>query len=166
MPRGDVHDTASGVAIYLQYLASRPLVGGGFLSEDVVIAYMTGFAFGAYLVTPDLDLAGEKPVRPLRHWGPFRAIWLPYGRLSKHRGLSHTWLVGPLTRIVYLLIVLSPLGVGFWALEARGWLRWQAGIPVRLLAAGFLGYLAAQWLHLVLDALYTRGRAARNARRG
>lgn len=158
MPRGDVHDSASGLALYVQYLASRPLVNSGVIGEDAVVAYMTGFVVGAFLVTPDLDLAGDKPVRPLRYWGPLAIVWWPYGRLFKHRGLSHTWILGPLTRLAYLLFLLSWVGLGLAALEGLGWVSWKGGPVPQAVGAGALGYFVAQWLHLGLDALYARPR--------
>ena len=157
MPRGDVHDSVSGLALYVQYLASRPLVHSGVLGEDAVVAYMTGFVVGAFLITPDLDMAGDKPVRPLRYWGPLAVVWWPYGRLFKHRGLSHTWVLGPLTRLAYLLLLLlAGPGWALFFLEKLGWIAWKGSPLPPALGASIFGYFVGQWLHLTLDAIYAR----------
>ena len=119
---------------------------------------MTGFVIGSFLITPDLDMAGEKPVRPLRYWGPLGILWWPYGQLFKHRGLSHTWILGPLTRLIYVLLLLAGAGLAISFLEGLGWITWKGGPIPPTLGAGVLGYFVAQWLHLTLDAIYSRSR--------
>ena len=67
-------------------------------------------------------------------------------------------MLGPLTRLAYLLFLLSWVGLGLVALEALEWVSWKDGPGPQAVGAGALGYFAAQWLHLGLDALYARPR--------
>jgi uncharacterized metal-binding protein len=66
---------------------------------------------GAYLVSgllfsPDLDLHSG----PYRRWRKLRWIWLPYQRLVPHRSwISHSLIIGPILRVVYLAAMLCLL---------------------------------------------------------
>ena len=74
----------------------------------MVGAFALSYLIGTFLVTPDLDLA-EQGVRAKTHWGLFGLLWIPYGAIFSHRGHSHSWIVGPLTRILYLTIIVLAL---------------------------------------------------------
>jgi uncharacterized metal-binding protein len=102
------------------------------------LAFALAYLAGTYLLSPDLDLA-EKGVRAGRRWGVLRLLWRPYGWLFRHRGLSHTWVLGPLTRLAYL-------GVD-WDLRPPSW-------PKEALGWGLLGYYLSQWLHLLADGIW------------
>lgn len=92
MPSGRVHETINltvlggGVVAYLVY--------GGSPGEPRALALALAYLAGTFLLSPDLDLA-EKGTRSQRRWGPLGLLWRPYGRLFRHRGLSHTWVLGP-----------------------------------------------------------------------
>jgi uncharacterized metal-binding protein len=74
----------------------------------------TGIFAGAYLFSglffsPDLDLHST----PYMRWGPLRVLWLPYQAVVRHRSwVSHSFLVGPLVRIVYFTLLLAGLALG------------------------------------------------------
>lgn len=127
-----------------------------------VAVFIGAFLVGTYLVTPDLDLA-EQGVLAKRNWGWLGVIWVPYGYLFAHRGVSHGWFLGPLTRLAYLaaLIVLVA-GAAYYGAEAGGlevppiprvdarmwrpaWLWW--------VAAGVGGFYVSQWIHLLADGV-------------
>lgn len=59
-----------------------------------------GCLVGTIWLSPDLDLHHS---RPTKRWGWFKPIWKRYAKRSKHRGISHTPVVGTLTRVLYLL---------------------------------------------------------------
>lgn len=125
--------------------------------EAAVAAFGAGYLIGTLLVTPDLDLRWNDAAR---RWGPLRFIWTPYHLFSRHRGMSHTYLLGPLTRLVYL---------GVWvllALMAAGVL--QRGPSVALSAGSWLivaqvtaGYFMSQWMHLMADGIWPFVRSRR-----
>ena len=72
--------------------------------------------------------------RVLRRWPDvIQWIFYPYARLFKHRGISHHWLWGTLSRLVYLVFPI-PLAIYF---------------PVVLWV--YLGLWFADLIHLLLD---------------
>ncbi|MEN2981366.1 MAG: metal-binding protein [Thermus sp.] len=154
MPSGRVHE-----AINLTVLgggAAAYLAQGGSPEAPEALAFALAYLAGTFLLSPDLDLA-DKGVRAQRRWGVLGVLWKPYGWLFRHRGLSHTWVLGPLTRLGYLLGLLwglwalaqglaLSLGVGFaprlpsWPKEVWGYALW--------------GYYLSQWLHLLADGIW------------
>ncbi len=150
MPDGKTHEHANLALVP----ASALLVATAFPPEQA-LAYLAGGLFGTFWVTPDLDLSAHNAeVRPLRYWGPLKVIWVPYGIVFRHRGLSHTWIVGPLSRLLYLALAAALL------LNLLGASGFQLPLdPVRpYLPAFAAGYFVAQWVHLVLDAIPGLGR--------
>jgi len=161
VPRGTTHELVNLGLLGAAALAWHALGGDRGPYQDLAEGFAAGYLAGTFLITPDLDLAEHPTSRPraMRRWGPLAWIWLPYGALFRHRGLSHTWLAGPLSRLLYLYLVLQGLLYGVGLLGARidrlpglvGRLqRWLSG-PGALAAAA--GYLVAQWLHLLLDGI-------------
>ncbi|ANE43455.1 metal-binding protein [Deinococcus puniceus] len=159
VPSGRVHNLIN-VAVY------SVLAGGVLLASSqnvltippVQAVYFTlAYAAGTFLLSPDLDLA-EGHVNSKRYWGVLGFLWAPYGMMFSHRGISHTWVVGPLTRLVYLglmvgivvgLLSLVFPGIRLPALpEASGVAAlWPALWPL------LLGYYLSQWLHLMADGV-------------
>jgi uncharacterized metal-binding protein len=137
MPDGRTHERfnlllgASGFTLLAWQEAPPP---------ELLLAGGAGFAVGTFLVTPDMDQAGKGSSRALRRWGPLASLWLPYGLAFRHRGLSHLWPIGALTRLLYLALLASP----FFALN----LVWLFSPPVLAFLAGFL---LADLLHAFLD---------------
>ena len=156
MPSGRVHNlintatygiiaAAAGWANQQHLIVVTPAQG---------LAFSAAYAAGTFLLSPDLDLA-EGRVDSKRRWGWLGFVWVPYGRMFSHRGLSHTWLLGPLTRLVYLGLLLLLV----WALLSAVWpaVRWPAlGTPalnLNWLLPLALGYYVSQWLHLIADGV-------------
>ena len=159
MPSGRVHEAINLTALGLMglaYLAGSPKEA---LGEPRVLAFTVSYLVGTFLVTPDLDLA-EVRVRAKGRWGVLGVLWWPYGVLFRHRGLSHTWILGPLTRLGYLALVAYLLWVfleGVYAyLEGGGAVSLHLGIPSlpkEVLLSTLLGYYLSQWLHLIADGV-------------
>ncbi|RLC49191.1 MAG: hypothetical protein DRH57_00365 [Candidatus Cloacimonadota bacterium] len=73
----------------------------------LLLIFTASYIFSNYFLSPDLDL---KKNECKKNWGIFGFIWVPYTSVFKHRGISHSIIFGPLTRIIYLLlIILLPL---------------------------------------------------------
>jgi uncharacterized metal-binding protein len=68
----------------------------------VMITFAIGFILGTEFITPDLD--GEST--PTQRWG---FLWIPYRILRKHRGISHSYVLGFIERIAYLFLLISIL---------------------------------------------------------
>jgi uncharacterized metal-binding protein len=154
MPSGRTHEAINLTLLGLGgafYLAQ-----GGSPEEPRAPAFLLGYLAGTFLLSPDLDLA-EKGVRAQGRWGVLGALWRPYGWLFRHRGLSHTWILGPLTRLGYLLLLLFLLyGLlkGVAAFMGASLALALPPLPKEVLLFGLLGYYLSQWLHLVADGIW------------
>ncbi|WP_172958095.1 DUF2227 family putative metal-binding protein [Thermus scotoductus] len=132
------------------------LVGGYALAQAspaLGASFALGTLAGGLLLSPDLDLPYSTPSR---RWGPLRFLWLPYQALHPHRGRSHTYLYGPLSRLLYLGLLLSLLALPLGGLGVVQGLEAQNLLPLLggKEALGALGgYFLSQWLHLILDGI-------------
>ena len=178
VPSGRTHETINlvffgGLAAGYAYARAQGLTGEvSDLIQPTVTLFSVSYMVGTFLVTPDLDLA-ENSVRSKSNWGLLGLLWVPYGALFSHRGLSHTWFLGPLTRLLYLVMValalswvvtvLSPYFGYTFSIRTRLAYNWQE------LALGALsGYYLSQWLHLIVDGISPahHSRRRRKAKRG
>ena len=75
------------------------------LEWPLIAAAGCGYLLGTLLLSPDMDLFESDSIN---RWGPFRYIWWPYAQICAHRGISHSWLFGTLTRVGYLLLFIIP----------------------------------------------------------
>lgn len=155
MPSGRIHNLIN-IAAY-SVLAAGVLYA---VKTNMVVVtpvqtmnFTLGFMAGTFLLSPDLDLS-EGRVDSKRNWGILGAIWVPYGMLFSHRGLSHTWILGPLTRLAYLAIIIAIM-VGLirsFAPQVQ-----LPTIPQPISLKFFLpivaGYYLSQWLHLIADGV-------------
>lgn len=104
MPSGSTHDritlwTVPGLVICTWYFSKS-----GRLTLILILAFLfSGLMFG-----PDLDIYSVQ----FKRWGKLRFLWIPYQKLLKHRSIfSHGPIIGNLIRIVYLLTILTILGI-------------------------------------------------------
>ncbi len=113
------------------------------------------YLFSSLLLSPDLDLRHN---RSRRRWGLLGFIWIPYTKVFKHRGVSHSLLFGTVTRLGYLgvLSLLIALGLSYfrvWAVPLDS----LAAVPVDLKLLGIL--VAGLWLpniiHTVTDHVHS-----------
>jgi uncharacterized metal-binding protein len=148
MPSGRVHNAINTMT----YLAAAGAYGYAHTQnllrlepQQIIVGSMAFFA-GTFLLSPDLDLS-EQNNSSKRAWGWLGFVWVPYGWVMSHRGMSHTWLVGPLTRLVYLALLLA-LPAYLLRDQLTTWRIGQAE-----LMAAVIGYYASQWLHLVADGV-------------
>lgn len=118
--------------------------------EDVFL-FSTGYIFATYFLSPDMDVFRSGPIR---RWGPFRFIWLPYTIFFTHRGLSHVPLLGTLTRVGYLFVLSLIISLAIFrdytrverlVMEYRYEILWV-----------LLGMSVADSMHILLDNLHTR----------
>lgn len=158
MPSGRVHEAINlsvlGLATAAYWVYRQDLE----VPQPVAVAFMGSYLLGTFLITPDLDLA-EQQVRAKGRWGWMGWLWVPYGWMFTHRGLSHTWVVGPLTRILYL----GAMGVlvywffttlsSYLGLNIHLQPHFKAP-PQEVIWALVLGYYASQWLHLIADGIW------------
>lgn len=164
MPSGRAHETINllayaAAAVGYAYARQMGLTAelDTLLAPEILKTFSLSYLVGTFLVTPDLDLA-ENRVQARNNWGLLGLLWIPYGALFSHRGLSHTWLVGPLTRLVYLALL--ALALGWAAAQVGPYFGYHFSVKAELgengaeLAVGALtGYYLSQWLHLLADGI-------------
>lgn len=163
VPSGRTHEAInltffSGLAAGYAYARSQGIVAEvDIINPPSVSLFSLSYLVGTFLVTPDLDLA-ENSVRSKSNWGLLGLLWEPYGALFAHRGLSHTWFVGPLTRLVYMAVVglalawLATMVAPYFGYE----IRFQAQLAenwTELALGALVGYYLSQWLHLIADGV-------------
>jgi uncharacterized metal-binding protein len=142
----------SGKAHLKFELVTLPLwtVGGAVVGvpwKELVI-FTFSYVGASLLLSPDVDLADSAPAR---RWGVLRLLWLPYAYFFRHRGISHSILFGPLTRVLYLGFLAFLVWVALYlALGVKlGW-RWP---PSSFVAAFACGVYLSNLLHVLLDHL-------------
>jgi uncharacterized metal-binding protein len=165
VPSGRVH-------LQLDFLLLLILAGAAYflrtslehlVGEDSLLrcatAFLISYAFSSFSLSPDLDLTTS---RPARHWGPLRWIWVPYARLFRHRGISHTPLIGTFLRVVYLcafLLLIAwtlgshpglPQGLSGWQSAAEKVFLSDRGLLVSTVA----GLLLPDLNHVAADRLW------------
>ncbi len=155
MPSGRVHNLIN-IAAYSVLAAGALILSRQDLltiTPAQALNFTLAFAAGTFLLSPDLDLA-EGRVDSKRHWGILGVLWVPYGRMFRHRGLSHTWLLGPLTRLAYLAVLIT-LIVGLLRTAVPTLTLPDIPQPISLKFAVpiVLGYYLSQWLHLIADGV-------------
>lgn len=153
--KGRHHETQSAFAIGAALIPLTQLFG-----YEAASAFAIGGLAGTYFLSPDLDLEDS---RPSRRWGALNFLWIPYRWLHRHRGASHTYIYGPLSRLVYLGLLLFGVLWGaqhYLNLPLPELPRWQGTLPFLL-----SGYFFSQWLHLLQDGIMPGSRRRRRRRR-
>src|SRR5258708_1756676 len=112
MPNGRTHD----IITFVSAAAATPVVLTSPLPEigTVTAAVLVGsYLLSGLIFSPDLDLQS----RPFRRWGPLRFIWIPYQKMIPHRSwVSHSFIFGPLIRVLYFALMMTLLFLGCMAL--------------------------------------------------
>ncbi len=116
----------------------------------LLYTFMGAFVYTTFFMSPDLDLVHNIKLRSLRGFFsiPFRA----YSQLFKHRGISHSFFWGSLTRIAWLGgLGLLVFFLVYQTLPSEAYFKfyWKAYKPILLY--GFAGICLADWSHLLLD---------------
>lgn len=117
------------------------------------MCFVGAYLFSSLLMSPDLDLVRS---RPQSRWGVFRVLWLPYAVCFRHWGISHNAVFGPVTRIVYLgLLVCAVLaglhyGLGVELAFLKHWREDLRGLPVWAIG---IGLFLPNELHILVDRL-------------
>jgi uncharacterized metal-binding protein len=164
VPNGRTHEAINltffaGLAAGYAYARTQGLAAEleQLVPPQAVATFSVSYLVGTFLVTPDLDLA-EQGVRAKSNWGLLGLLWIPYGSMFSHRGLSHTWLVGPMTRLIYMLIV--ALALSYVASGVAPFFGYNFSVKTQLVRNGqelaigaLIGYYVSQWLHLIADGI-------------
>lgn len=116
----------------------------------LLFVFIGTFMYTTLFMSPDLDLVHNIKLFSLRGFFslPFRA----YSKVFKHRGISHSFFLGFLTRIGWLVgIALVIFFIFYQTLpsETTYLTTWKHYKPFFLY--GLVGICLADWAHLLLD---------------
>lgn len=117
------------------------------------------YLFSSLLLSPDLDLRHN---RSRRRWGLLGFIWIPYTKIFKHRGVSHSVFLGTLTRLGYLGVLALLIAFGLSSLNIRA-ISLDSPAPIDLKLVGIL--LAGLWLPNIVHTMTDRIHSALPRRR-
>jgi uncharacterized metal-binding protein len=149
MPSGRTHLGIELGVLVLAVAGGISWVQAGGMSARALGAFSGAYAFSMVFLSPDLDLADS---RPMRRWGPLSFLWRPYAWIFRHRGASHDVVWGPLTRLLYLGVLVLAAGVAVSAALGRPILR---GLAERDVAAVLAGVYAPSVVHVFCDQAWS-----------
>lgn len=102
MPQGKVHLRVNlilalplGTALF--YFACHP-------SKQALTIFTLTLIYNILVFNPDIDMA--RYVKPLSFKGVFYFPFIPYSWIFKHRGISHSIILGTASRIAYLIVLI------------------------------------------------------------
>ncbi len=147
MPSHRFHDSVSlALAAGLPYAGARQ----GHFAEGALLA---AGAASALIIQPDLDQPYSMArLRLTRRFGVLARVWCTvYDHLFRHRGLSHTPVIGTLTRLAWLILPLAILA--FLCYLSPPPVEW--GWPVLWWVGGLM---LADALHAAMDWWSTAGK--------
>jgi uncharacterized metal-binding protein len=74
----------------------------GWITIAQALLFVGSYLLSMALLSPDLDLSKSDA---FHRWGVLRWIWLPYAWIFRHRQASHHPLLGPLSRVIYVGVI-------------------------------------------------------------
>lgn len=107
MALGKKHDQFN-IFIGSVFLVLLALVG---VSVYSTVGFFFGWMFSTFIFSPDTDLGPKKRV------GILGILLRPYSWIFKHRGLSHSYFLGTLSRVGYGLLI---VGLMIFSLKRSG----------------------------------------------
>ncbi len=90
-------------------MVTLPIVTAGLIyffnpSIKYILTFIGSFIYGTYFMNPDLDLANQIKLFSIR--GLLTVPFRSYSLVFRHRGLSHSFLFGTISRIIWLIAYL------------------------------------------------------------
>jgi uncharacterized metal-binding protein len=160
MPSGKTHTKLNLIALPIVVVL---LFSYGYTSKSFLLLFTIGFVVGTYFLSPDLDIHSAS----YRKWGMLRLLWYPYQIIMPHRSfLTHTLIIGDFIRLLYLLLVLSPVLYLVNKTVLNGELVNITEANKGLIFSFVVGVMGASALHIIVDVLNTkRKRLFRKRRR-
>lgn len=116
-------------------------------NHDVLTTWLAGLGcFAGIFISPDLDMRQRTVSETtLLRWSLgvgyiWIFLWYPYSMLFRHRGVSHTPLIGTVTRVLYLLGMALLVQYTAHILSGANWSIWtwveQHQQPIAMFIAG------------------------------
>jgi uncharacterized metal-binding protein len=121
-------------------------------TKESLVIFSCSFIYTSLFMSPDMDLADRIKWYSLR--GLLSIPFRSYSKVFKHRGLSHSLLLGSLTRIGWLsvfILVIVYLSIGF-SLSLDQIIAYVVLYKKELLYC-FAGIFSADVVHILTDKL-------------
>ena len=160
MPSGKTHLRIEAVILVLWSGLSAYLVLREWITTSQALLFLGSYLFSMILMSPDLDLSKSDA---FYRWGVLRWIWLPYAWIFRHRQMSHHPLLGPLSRIVYIGILVLAATFIYLVSTGNPGPRLQLSMEAVLLVC--LGLYLPNLEHILADQVSTSRRRKRRRRR-
>ena len=161
MPSGKTHlrieivilVLGAGVLAGMTYFGKTDL---WFSEREAVLSFVLGYVISSLLLTPDMDLAKSDP---MNRWGVLRVLWKPYSYFFHHRGMSHNSLLGPISRVIYLGLIVSLVAAGlhYWTrvdIEIDFLKQWKDIMMKHWMWGLGAGLIIPDQIHIVADKLF------------
>lgn len=116
------------------------------LTTQQLLLFVTGFFIGTIYLTPDLDIRSE----PSKRSG---ILFIPFKKLTTHRGITHKWFTGAIVIILYVFIISIIL---IWIISGNTGINTFISQLIKFHKEIFLliaGTVTANLLHIFLDKI-------------
>lgn len=112
--------------------------------------FALAFIYGTFFMSPDMDLANQIKLFSVK--GLLTIPFRSYAMVFRHRGISHSWLWGTVTRVLWFMLFIMVTMYVAYNIEPNGrTVAHYFQIYRRELLAVFCGLFAADFSHLLLD---------------
>lgn len=160
MPSGKTHLKIESLLLLLWTGLAVLLILREWMTIPQAILSLGSYVFSVLMLSPDLDLSKSDA---FYRWGVLRWIWLPYVWIFRHRQMSHHPLLGPLSRIVYIGILVLAATFIYLVSTGNPGPRLQLSMEAVLLVC--LGLYLPNLEHILADRISTFYRRKRRRRR-
>ncbi len=149
MPSGKAHIHINWVALLLLNILIF------IFYSDICIKYYVffniSFLLVSYYISPDLDIDSSV----YRRWGIMRWIWYPYREVMKHQGASHSFIWGPISIILNLLIFVSIIILIAASLDIITEIQ-LFDIVLEIGAILIICIVIITWTHILADKIFNK----------
>lgn len=130
----------ASLAIY--YFISPP--------SPLLITFMATFFYSTFFMNPDLDLVHQIKLFSIR--GILTLPFRMYSKIFTHRGISHSFFFGTLTRLLWLLGIATLISYFVYrTLPSEKTFFYYYDDYKYFIFYGLSGVVLADWCHLLLD---------------
>jgi len=159
MPSGKTHLKIESMILVLWIGFSGLLVSREWITISQGLLFLGAYVFSMFLMSPDLDLSRSAA---FYHWGILRWFWLPYVWIFRHRQTSHHPVWGPLSRILYIGILVLAAAMVYIVVTGNPGPRLQ--LSIQIIIPVCVGLYLPNFEHILADKILTSYQRKRRKR--
>jgi uncharacterized metal-binding protein len=128
-------------------------------SPEIISSFVAGWLIATFIFSPDTD------IMPKKRTGPLQFLLYPYSILFKHRGVSHSFLLGTFIRIIYCIVLFGVILFILYRMKLIDYSgqdyilfiktfiqQWDLSlVPYKIVTWFFIGMFLADTHHYCLD---------------